>query len=216
MSRREEIAALFVEPAPHGVYQGLEGVDCWDEQRDARKYAGPWPVVAHPPCKRWGKYWHGGPSAKERRQLGDDGDCFAAAIRSVRLYGGVLEHPATSHAWRWFGLLRPPHTGGWVRCDSFDGWTCHVEQGHYGHRARKGTWLYAVGCDLPSLQWGPAQQSVRLDQGFHSAEERRAAQGHHVPHQRMSGRELLATPAPFRDLLIDLARSVYTREKQSA
>lgn len=45
------IAALYVER--DGVYYGLPGVDPWDEERDARTYAGPWPVVAHPPCARW-------------------------------------------------------------------------------------------------------------------------------------------------------------------
>lgn len=37
------IAALFVEPG--GVYYGMPDVDPWDESRDARAYAGPWPVV---------------------------------------------------------------------------------------------------------------------------------------------------------------------------
>ena len=48
----DTIAALYVEK--NGAYYGLDGVDPWDEERDARKYAGPWPVVAHPPCQRWG------------------------------------------------------------------------------------------------------------------------------------------------------------------
>lgn len=65
------IAALFV--AVGGGYFGLPDVDPWDAERDARLYAGPWPVVAHPPCERWGRYWSGGPSAKVRRELGDDG-----------------------------------------------------------------------------------------------------------------------------------------------
>ena len=204
------IAALFVESA--GVYQGLEGVDCWGAERDARLYRGPRPVVAHPPCKRWGKYWHGGPNSekfpRKRRLLGDDGDCCAAAVRAVRLYGGVLEHPATSHAWRWFGLLRPTHGGGWTKSDSFGGWTCYVEQGHYGHRARKATWLYAVGCDLPSLRWGYSSSDVRLDQGFHSDDER--ARSTARPIERMGKRERMGTPAPFRDVLITMARSAST------
>jgi hypothetical protein len=46
-----KVAALYVET--NGVYYGLPDVDPWDEARDARLYDGPWPVVAHPPCKAW-------------------------------------------------------------------------------------------------------------------------------------------------------------------
>ena len=53
------IAALYVQTG--GSYYGVEGVDPWDEARDARLYSGPWPVVAHPPCQRWGKLWAGQP-----------------------------------------------------------------------------------------------------------------------------------------------------------
>lgn len=167
------IAALFVQRG--GAYWGLPGVDPWDEERDARRYAGPWPVVAHPPCERWGRYWHGGPSARVRRVKGDDGGCFAAALAAVRRWGGVLEHPEASAAWDAFGLMRPPKRGGWVVADWLGGWTCCVEQGHYGHRARKATWLYACRAPPPSLRWGRAPGVVKIDAGFHSAEERRAA-----------------------------------------
>ena len=46
------IAALYVQTG--GAYYGLPDVDPWDEARDARLYAGPHPVVAHPPCGQWG------------------------------------------------------------------------------------------------------------------------------------------------------------------
>ena len=157
------IAALFVEGPPRGVYQGLPDVDPWDEQRDARLYAGPWPVVAHPPCARWGRYWSGGPSAKVRRVLGDDGGCFASALASVRAWGGVLEHPADSRAWLAHGLLCPVRGGGWVPAGDFAGWTCCVEQGHFGHRARKATWLYAVRCILPALPRGATVATIGPD-----------------------------------------------------
>ena len=86
MSEARQIAALYV--AKGGCYFGLEGVDPWDEERDARLYDGPWPVVAHPPCQRWGRYWSGGPKPKVRRELGDDNGCFSAALASVRRFGG--------------------------------------------------------------------------------------------------------------------------------
>jgi hypothetical protein len=199
------IAALYVQD--RGCYCGLEGVDPWTRSRDARGYPGPWPIVAHPPCERWGRYWSGGPSARVRRALGDDAGCFAAALASVRKWGGVLEHPEASHAWRAFGLIPPPHDGGWVSAGLTDpGWTCCIEQGH-GHRARKKTWLYAVRTDLPTLQWGRSESSIRLDEGFHSREERaRAVKTGAL--QRLSKRERAATPEPFRDLLLSLARTV--------
>lgn len=224
------IAALYV--AEGGCYFGLPDVDPWPESRDARLYAGPWPVVAHPPCQRWGRYWFGGPSARVRRQKGDDGGCFAAALAAVRQWGGVLEHPEASAAWKAFGLIEPPRAGGWVVADFEGGWTCCVEQGHYGHRARKATWLYAVRArPLPALRWGPSISRARLDQGFHSAEERamyRATLSNRSTppgektwarnlYEKVTGRkhfarlgrrELAATPLPFRDLLLSIARSV--------
>lgn len=197
------IAALFVEAG--GVYGGLSGVEPWDIARDARLYAGPHPAVLHPPCQRWGRYWSGGPSAKVRRVLGDDDGCFASALASVRRWGGVLEHPEASHAWRVFGLHTPPRGGGWIVADSAGGWTCCVEQGNYGHPARKATWLYAVGCTLPALVWGKSA-GRRLDEGFHSKEERARARTQGVaPRPRLSTRENLATPIPFRDLLLSIA-----------
>lgn len=197
------IAALFV--MPDGVYSGLPDVDIWDEKRDARQYSGPYRVVAHPPCERWGRYWFGGPSARVRRLKGDDGGCFASALASVRKYGGVLEHPAASSAWETFGLNRPPRVGGWVNADFEGGWTCCVDQEFYGHRAQKATWLYAVGVQLPQLHWGKGSSRIRLDEGFHSTEERRRLVRTGVC-QRLSRHERLATPTPFRDLLLSMVR----------
>jgi hypothetical protein len=198
------IAALYV--LTNGPYCGLSDTDPWDEARDARLYAGPWPVVAHPPCERWGRYWSGGPSAKVRRVKGADGGCFEAALAAVRRWGGVLEHPEASHAWSAFGLNAPPRKGGWITADFEGGWTCCVEQGHYGHRARKATWLYAHGVELRTLKWGSSGTRERLDDGYHSAEERRRAVRTGVC-QRLSQRQRAETPSPFRDLLLDMART---------
>jgi hypothetical protein len=201
------IAALYVLHG--GVYFGLPNVDPWDLVRDARLYNGPYPVVAHPPCARWGRYWSGGPNPNQTRKLlGDDGGCFAAAIAAVRKWGGVLEHPEATHAWRKFRLNAPPCDGGWIKAGIDDpGWTCCVEQGHYGHLSRKKTWLYVVRCELPSLQWGKSDKKQRMDDGFHSTEERRRLSRRGVT-EKLSKRQREATPIPFRDLLISMAESV--------
>lgn len=201
-----KVAALYVEP--DGIYAGLPDVECWDEARDARLYAGPWPVVAHPPCERWGRFWHGSPRKPHQFKLGDDGGCFAAALAAVRRWSGVLEHPADSQAWEAHGLFAPPRTGGWHTADFGRGWTCYIEQGFYGHDARKPTWLYAHGVDLPSLRWGRGEQ--RLDP--------KMVERHGYEYARRKGIVSMvggkrkkqirnATPAEFRDLLLAMART---------
>src|SRR5690606_32111919 len=74
------VAALYVES--DGVYAGLPDVDLWDEKRDARKYPGDYPVVAHPPCSRWCRL-AGLIQARWGHKKGDDGGTFAAALESV-------------------------------------------------------------------------------------------------------------------------------------
>lgn len=221
------VAALFVQT--DGCYYGLPHVDPWDKTRDARLYDGPHPVVAHPPCERWGRYWGGAPTTWPRLKKGDDDGCFEAALAAVRKWGGVLEHPEASHAWRHFGLNTPPRTGAWVNADWDGGWTCCIEQGAYGHKARKATWLYACGVNLPSLEWGRAEgEFATLEQGFHSAAERAhwRATGEASAYikraleagrnMRLTDRERAATPIPFRDLLISIAQSARTAEARAA
>ena len=200
------IAALYVQP--NGCYVGLPDVDPWDQARDARLYAGPYPVVAHPPCERWGRFWFGGPQwlkdGHPRKVLGDDGGCFAAALSAVRKWGGVIEHPADSRAWRAHGLLAPLRSGGWVPAGDFLGWTCCVSQGQYGHKGDKLTWLYAAGCRLPELKWGHSGKRVLLA-GL-SRERRKRDQRTGIV-QAMSRKQRAATPLEFRDLLLSIARS---------
>ena len=208
------IAALYV--ATGGCYFNLPDVDAWDEKRDARQYAGPWPVVAHPPCQRWGKLWAGQPlwikRTGERKEKGDDGGCFVAALAAVRKWGGVLEHPWGSHAWPHFNLNTPPREGRWIMADFEGGWTCCVEQGRYGHYARKPTLLYAVGCDLPDLDWGIGEADLpqwAIDRYGLAGAKRKGEVALRGGGTDSAPR--IGTPEPFRNLLIDMARSVGTR-----
>lgn len=196
------IAALFVEQ--NGPYFGFPGIDPWGVDRDARDYEGPHPVIAHPPCQRWGRYWSGGPSASKRRQLGDDKGCFWTALSSVRQFGGVLEHPEASHAFKTFGLPLPDWHGGWTEPDMYGGRSCCVAQGNYGHKGRKMTWLYAVRTEYPELIWGPCEKKIRMDVGYHSKEERARATRTGVC-QRLSHRQRLLTPPEFKQLLVQIA-----------
>lgn len=196
------IAALFVDP--RGWYSKLPDVDLWPEERDARTYPGPHAVVAHPPCGAWGRY-----AGAKGGALGHDGGCFGEALLAVRMWGGVLEHPAASKAWPRFDLPRPSAVG-WTRERlpfGRDGWSCLVYQGHYGHLADKATYLYFVGRQPPDLIWGPSsvpRRPYHPDGRAHGPGFSRARGNL----ERLSKRQRMLTPLPFVELLVSLARSV--------
>lgn len=200
------IAALYVTNG--GVYYGLEGVDPWDEARDARLYDGPHPVVAHPPCARWSRL-AGFTEARFGLKRGDDGGCFEAALNAVRTYGGVLEHPAYSDAWDAFGLVKPRSTVGWtVSLLSGEG-SCYVEQGRYGAPVKKATWLYACGVEFADLRWGyEADCDVRDGSGGGTNK------GSWRKHRTNSA--TAETPLAFRDALIAMARSAGVTKSEVA
>jgi hypothetical protein len=200
------IAALFVEAG--GAYTGL--ADCWDESRDARLAWGVGAAVLHPPCQRYGKFWHGSTRKPHQFKLGDDGGCFAHAHDYARKWGGIIEHPMDSHAWAMFGIIKPPRSGGWVPSGD-GGWTCCVYQGHYGHLAGKGTWLVVYGVHrsrLPELRWGKPEQRIHpraLE--LHGYEKARRIGMMAMVGGKDKTRIRNATPAEFRDVLLGIARS---------
>lgn len=183
------IAALFVETG--GCYFELTGVDPWDINRDARKYNGPHPVIAHPPCDRW----HQLSAVNAKRwgfKINEDDGCFKSALWAVRRFGGILEHPAESRAFHYHGIPRPQR-GGWQK--TLDGdWITEVDQAAYGHKARKRTWLLYSGRTLPkTMDW-------TVTRGTHQI----GAFDQIKP--LLSKKEALSTPIRFRDTLIELAR----------
>jgi len=190
------VAALYVDP--RGVYATMPDVELWDEQRDARTYDGPHPVVAHPPCTRWCRL-AGLVEARWGHKRGEDGGCFAAALDAVRRWGGVLEHPAYTDAFAAYGLPTAGY-GGWQRA-LCGGWVAQVDQAHYGHRARKATWLYAYGMSsLPSLPSLPGECVASWCRN-HFPEDTRP---------RLGKREAAATPPAFAEMLVGMARATRT------
>jgi len=139
------------------------------------------------------------------------------ALASVRKWGGILEHPERSHAWPHFGLNKPPREGGWIAADFDGGWTCCVEQRPYGHYARKPTWLYAVGCDLPELAWGKGQRQLDpvvvnrmgLKRAIKLGEVGGKGGG-------TDSSPRIGSPPAFRDLLISIATTCTPRTEASA
>lgn len=109
---RSDVSVLYVDP--RGPYPNLV-TDWWDEKRDARNYAGPNPIVAHPPCGPWGRNAF---ACKLQ-----DKAAFSHALDLVNRFGGVLEHPADSRAFAANGI-RP---------------TIVVDQVRWGHACRKRT-----------------------------------------------------------------------------
>jgi len=213
-TKANAVAALFVDDSSNGVYPRLLGAEwCMGEthDHDARTYSGPWPVVAHPPCNlwvnmaavNWKRYGRQRPAWYEG---GSDGGRFAAALRAVRTYGGVLEHPASTHAWAHYGLPvgEISHVG-WVEHVGVEGgprvcWSCEVWQSAYGHKARKRTWLLYCGKRPPfELRWerNPGTHQV----GWFDRNK-----------PTVGKREASATPEAFAQELIRLAEwSVRTR-----
>lgn len=133
------------------IYKRL-GADVFDIDRDARCYHGPLPVVAHPPCRAWGRL----------RQFAlprpDEKNLALHAVHAVRTWGGVLEHPAKSLLWSVAGLAAPG------KRDSFGGMTYVVDQSWFGHRAPKSTWLYVVGApELPAVPFHLGVAAGRIE-----------------------------------------------------
>lgn len=123
--------ALFV--CRSSPYWELLGADrCWDIKRDATGYDGEAPVIAHPPCRGWGRYRH---LAKTRP---GETDLAWFSLELVRRVGGVLEHPRSSSFWRRSGITLNG------QLDIWGGFGMVVRQCDFGHRAEKTTGLYFV------------------------------------------------------------------------
>lgn len=203
----KNVAALYVENG--GCYFGLPGVDPWDESRDARLYQVPHPVVAHPPCQRWGRFWHGSTRKPHQYKLGDDGGCFEAALNSLKRWGGVIEHPAHSRAFEQFRIMAPKAGAGWQYDMLSDIWVCYVEQGRYGHESRKPTWLLANAPSLPDLDWAKCEQRLPewMVERYGYEKARRIGVVAMVGGKNKT-KIRNATPEPFRDVLLSIARRV--------
>lgn len=189
------IAALFVEK--DSIYKKQGNIDCYDIERNAKNFDFSLPVIAHPPCQLWGSMafvnyarWGG----EHNKPFNDDG-CFKFAIDAVNKCGGVLEHPAKTRAFEFYGIKKPVGMG-WQKHNNY--WVCEVWQSAYGHRANKATWLYYVGSNPPfELNWDRPTGTHQI--GYQDQ------RGKAKNKPTLSKKEANATPLLFRDVLIELA-----------
>ncbi len=178
------IAVLFARK--DSVYKDFPECDVWDEQRDARRWPGGAPVVAHPPCAQWSRLYRFARPDPIQKALAP------WAIEQVRKYGGVLEHPYASRLWKELDLPLGS------KRDEWGGFTVAIPQWWFGHPANKATWFYIVGCkpeDLPAvpLKLGQADLCVTTSRGNRGTKE-------------MKKSERTRTYLPMAQWLVDVAK----------
>jgi hypothetical protein len=187
------VAVLFARA--DSIYKTMPRLDVWDAERDARNWTGGCPVVAHPPCGPWGKLSNKCKSPEER-------GLALWALKQVRKWGGVLEHPEGSKLWQEAGL--------W---DDGIGFTLKVEQHWWGHRARKRTWLYVCGLELR----GVPQMPLTLTEASHVVSSGYApyrGHRHRSCKPEIGKAEREHTPPAFARWLVELARRCKGHNKE--
>lgn len=175
------VAVLFARS--DSIYKTMPGADVWDEARDARGWPGDSSLVAHPPCRGWGRL----------RQ-------FPMPPRMSASLPGMPSHTFASSGGSWSSLPRPGQFP-----DSFGGWSMAVDQFIFGHRAEKSTWLYIVGCEPDDLPPMP----IRSGRPTHCVRPTRAYP--RLPSITKLERE--ATPPEFAAWLVEVARRCSTARR---
>lgn len=188
------VAILFARGDSN--YKALPGCDVWDAERNALNWPGGAPVVAHPPCRAWGRLRQ---FAKPRA---DEKSLATWAVAQVRRFGGVLEHPEGSTLWEAAGLPAPG------KRDAFGGWTLGIHQHEFGHRAEKATLLYIVGCEPANLPEMP----LRLDDPTHCIRPTKSYP--RKPSVTKAERE--HTPPALCAWLVEVARRCLVAQRQEA
>lgn len=179
------VAVLF---ARHdSVYKHLAGCDVWDVDRDATRWPGGCPVIAHPPCGPWGRL------AAFSKHEASEAELALWAVGRVRQWGGVLEHPYLSRLWSVAQLPLSPER------DVYGGWTLSAPQWWWGHRADKASWFYIVGCEPANVPQIP----FRLGYASHVVQTRKRHD--YRPHIQRAERE--RTPPALALWLVELAGS---------
>lgn len=184
---QDNVSALFIRH--DSIYKKLLA-DCYDMERDAMTFDKKQSVIAHPPCRSWSKLRALSKATQEEKNLAP------WAVELIRKVGGVLEHPASSALWKENKLQLPMPGAGY---DKFGGWSLSIDQFWFGHKAKKATWLYILGCNKMEIPEYPlcfdAIQYVVTS----------TAKNKKQPKKTISKKDREATPVLFAKWLIELA-----------
>lgn len=124
LTNKMEISALFV--STNSVYKLLD-IDSWDIDRDAMRFTGSNKVIAHPPCRLWGRLYKFSKAPESEKETA----LFAVDV--IRRNGGILEHPKDSRLWSHCGLPAPGQV-----CDAWGGYSIEVDQSWWDIKHGKG------------------------------------------------------------------------------
>ena len=182
------VSVLFTEKK--SVYDTIDGIEVYNKERNALTFDGRGPIVAHPPCRAWGRL-----RAFAKPEPGEK-ELAIWAVSQVRQHGGVVEHPESSALWAEldlpFGLDR----------DEYGGFTLSVDQFWWGHRARKRSWFYICGIEPSEIPAYP----IRFDAITHTVSTTmRRKRDWFTPKPSISRKERSATPIALAEWLIELA-----------
>lgn len=164
------------------VYKKM-GLDCYDEDRGMGSFVGKNAIVCHPPCAQWSIMRGLAKNNPAQKMLAIE------CIELIRKLGGVLEHPKFSQL---FGKHLP--MPGVI--DDFGGYSILVEQHWWGHRCRKQTMLYIVGCPQSALPDIPySLDAIGYKVGWNKSKRLKS----------VNKKEASATPPKFAEWLVQVA-----------
>lgn len=114
-------------------------VECYDQVRNALSYSGKEPVIAHPPCRLFSRLKRFAKAPACEKILA------YSAIATVRVNGGVVEHPNGSSL---FADMNIPLDGS---RDAYGGYVRRVFMSDFGAKFKKDTLIYIVGVEPGNL-----------------------------------------------------------------
>jgi hypothetical protein len=178
------ISVLFA--ARDSVYKTIDGLDVWDEERNALLWPGGNPGIFHPPCRLWSAFLHQFSTAPQSEKK-----LAFWSVEQIRRWGGVLEHPAFSNLWDAAHLPSPGQR------DSY-GFTISIDQFWFGHQCRKRTWIYCCGIARSAVPAPPIRLVGQYPVALHTKQR--------VPKRDKYSRS--ATPFAFAQWLVETAEAV--------